>query len=168
MMVLLLVILICTINIEAAETAEDKFEKIKSLAGVWQGINLEGRPVLASYEVVSNGSAVMERLEPAGEPTMITMYHMDDQYLMMTHYCSAKNQPRISAASETENENIIHFSFLDITNLAKSTDGHMNMLELIFKDENHLSSRCTYVENNKERIGTFKLEPLSKNHNLYR
>jgi hypothetical protein len=158
LILLLSVVFLFTFRIQGAETAEDKFEKIKSLAGDWQGVNPEGKPVVATYEVVSNGSAVMERLEPAGEPTMITMYHLDGNYLMMTHYCSAMNQPRMRATSDTDNENVINFSFLDITNLAKPSDGHMNKLQMNFKDEEHLSSHWTYVENNKEKIGTFELE----------
>ncbi len=53
---------------------EPRFEQLKSLAGAWEGTKSHGVTVKLTYEVVSNGSVVMERMQPAGEAEMITMY----------------------------------------------------------------------------------------------
>ena len=80
--------------------AADQFEKIKSLAGEWQGTRaMDGKTVNATYELVSNGSTVMETLMPADEPNMVTMYHLNGAKLMMTHYCAVNNQPRMESVS---------------------------------------------------------------------
>ena len=140
-------------NARAGDGAKEKFEKIKSLAGEWHGKNPSGKPVTVTYEVVSNGSVVMERIQPIDEPDMITMYHLDGDHLMMTHYCSAMNQPRMRAASGGGDENVIRFSLLDVTNLAKPTDGHMQKLVITIKDENHLATQWTFVTDGKAEGG---------------
>ena len=68
---------------------------------------------------------------------MATVYHLDGQDLMLTHYCSIANQPRMKASSVTQNGSRIEFDFLDITNLIKG--GHSQRLELALIDDNHAS-----------------------------
>ena len=88
-------------QIQAAENASAQFESLKSLVGEWQGKSvdekMDRKNVIVTYELVSNGSTIMERLMPENEPNMITMYHLDGDNLMMTHYCAAFNQPRMQA-----------------------------------------------------------------------
>jgi len=140
----------------AGEGAKENFEKIKSLTGEWEGKNPEGKMVLVTYEVVSNGSAVMERMQSGKDPNMITMFHLDGDHLMLTHYCSAMNQPRMRSTG-SEEENVIMFSLLDVTNLSKPAAGHMQKLILTFKDEDHLVTQWTFVEDGKEHSAPFNL-----------
>ena len=42
----------------AAEKSNAGFEKLKSLAGEWEGKATDGKPVKATYKVTSGGSAV--------------------------------------------------------------------------------------------------------------
>ena len=66
--------------------AAEQFEKIKSLAGEWQGTRaMDDKTVNVTYELVSNGSTVMETLMPSDEPNMVTIYHLNGDKLMMTH-----------------------------------------------------------------------------------
>lgn len=145
----------CT-QLSAGSHAQAQFEKIKSLAGEWQGEGPEGK-VTVVYEVVSNGSAVMERMQSAGQPGMITMYHLDGDHLMMTHYCAAMNQPRMRAA-EGADANVLAFNLMDITNLTDPAAGHMKGLTMTFRDANHLTADWTFEENGKETSGPFELE----------
>src|SRR5262245_33835119 len=78
----------------AHDWAAAGFEKLKSLAGEWQAQGPHGLTKV-SYEIVSGGTAVMETIIPPQEPTMVTLYHRDGDQLMMTHYCSGGNQPRM-------------------------------------------------------------------------
>lgn len=135
----------------------EKFEKLKSLAGSWQGTNFEGKPVTAVYEVVSNGSAVMERLQNEGEPDMVTMYHLDGDNLMMTHYCSAMNQPRMRAES-SDDASRVKFVMFDITNLASKDAGHMEGMLMNFKDADHIVHQWTFVDKGKPMTVPIELE----------
>ena len=57
----------------ASANSSAAFGQLKSLAGTWEGQKSHDVPVTVTYTVVSNGSAVMERLQAAHEPEMITI-----------------------------------------------------------------------------------------------
>jgi len=66
-----------------------------------EGTNSAGQ-VKATYTLVSGGTALMERLKSANEPEMITLYSLDGDHLLVTHYCSMGNQPQMKTATITE------------------------------------------------------------------
>lgn len=76
---------------------------------------------------------------------------------MMTHFCSAGNQPRMRAAVAAGEIKKLDFDFLDATNLAKPTAGHIHRLSLAFQDQNHLAQTWTWREEGKEKADTFSL-----------
>ena len=129
------------------------FEKIKSLAGEWEGKGHDDQMTSVSYEVISGGSAVMEVLNEGEDDNMVTVYHLDGDKLIMTHYCSSGNQPRMKA--EMIDDNNINFSFTNATNLAKTSDGHMYKLNFNFDDNNNFSQIWTWIEDGKEMPATF-------------
>jgi hypothetical protein len=134
------------------------FEKFKALAGEWEGQRSDGETVKVSYQVLSGDSAVVEILtELAEEVTMVTVYHMDGDDVRMTHYCSAQNQPRMKAAAVSPDARVVSFEFIDVTNLAQPTDGHMQNLEITFKDRNHITQKWTWLENGRKRESVFRL-----------
>ena len=134
------------------------FEKFKALAGEWEGQRSGGGSVKVSYQVLSGGSAVVETLtELTEEVTMVTVYHMDGDDVRMTHYCSAQNQPRMKASSVSPGARVVSFEFVDATNLAQPTDGHMQNLEITFKDRNHITQKWTWRENGRTTDNTFTL-----------
>ncbi len=134
------------------------FEKFKALAGEWEGQRSGGGSVKVSYQVLSGDSTVVEILtELAEEVTMVTVYHMDGNDVRMTHYCSAQNQPRMKASSVNPGARVVSFEFVDATNLAQPTDGHMQNLEITFKDRNHIAQKWTWLENGRATDNTFTL-----------
>ena len=134
------------------------FEKFKALAGEWEGQRSGGGAVKVSYQVLSGDSAVVEILtEFAEEVTMVTVYHMDGNDLRITHYCAAKNQPRMKAAAVSPDARVVSFEFVDATNLAQPTDGHMHNFEITFKDRNHIAQKWTWRENGRTTDNHFTL-----------
>ena len=74
--------------------ADSGLDKIKSLVGEWETTTADGKSGTVKYELISNGTAVEERLG-MHEEEMVTIYHMNGDKLMMTHYCAFNNQPRL-------------------------------------------------------------------------
>lgn len=154
----LTVIALATGPAPAQSQAAAGFEKLKSLAGEWQGKGPDGQPASVSYQLVSGGSVVMETLKPVNEPSMVTLYHLDGDRLMVTHYCSIGNQPRLRAEAVAGEVNKLNFTFVDVTNLAKPSDGHMRNLALTFQDKDHITQVWTWRADGKDASGTFTLE----------
>ena len=128
----------------AAAATNPHFDRMKSLAGNWVGTNKHGKPVKVTYTVVSSGTAVMERLDSPEGGNMITMYHPDGERLMVTHYCSLGNQPRMVEVPR-QGDNDLVFSFFDATNNPTVPGhGHMRGLKFHFVDKNHFTQEWTF------------------------
>jgi len=122
------------------------FEKIKALAGEWVLADKPNDPAFCTYRVVSGGSAVMEELMPAGESSMITMYHLDGDALVLTHYCGLGNQPRMKAKPASGNK--IEFEFAGGCNVDPKGK-YMSALTLEFINANHIKASWTLTDNGK-------------------
>lgn len=131
------------------------FERLKALIGSWEGTGEDGKPVAISYSLISGGSALEEKLGPADEPSMVTMYHPDGATVLMTHYCAAQNQPRLRAKAASPDARTLEFTFVDCSNLSSKDAGHMHHLVLSFEDPDHFSQEWTWKENAKERKTLF-------------
>jgi hypothetical protein len=94
--------------------------------------------------------------EIKGQEDMITMFHLDGARLLMTHYCAAGNQPRMTASFSPDGKSMT-FAFLDATNLASPQDGHMDHVVFTFTDANHHSEEWTFLDHGKEMRERFDL-----------
>lgn len=121
-------------------------EKIKALAGDWVLADKPNDPVYCSYRVVSGGTAVMEDLQPSAE-NMITMYHLDGDALVLTHYCGLGNQPRMKARPMAGNK--IEFEFAGGCNIDLKAK-YMSSLTLEFINADHIKARWTLTHNGKK------------------
>jgi hypothetical protein len=131
------------------------FEKLISLVGEWEGTNTAGH-VKATYTLVSGGTALMERLQSANEPEMITLYSLDGDHLMMTHYCSSGNQPSMKTATIKELNGALTFQAYQVTGLKTPEDGHMAALTLTMPDKDHFTQQWTYLEKGRSQADVFK------------
>jgi hypothetical protein len=139
-----------------ASTAQ--WEKIKSLVGEWDGYAMEGgqkMPTHISVRMTGDGSAVMHWMDAGTPHEMVTMFHMDKEELLATHYCSAHNQPRFRAVSSSEPKQVA-FEFKDGTNI-RPGDAHMRQLAITFVDADHHNEAWGYDSNGKIKTGTFYL-----------
>jgi hypothetical protein len=132
-------------------------DKMKALAGEWQGEGPNGKTVKATYKLVSGGTAVAETLEVPGEPDMLTVYYANGGELMMTHYCSMGNQPRMRAASSSADAKSLSFHFVDGTNMAGPGAPHMHDLKITFDDADHLTQEWSMKGGTGEKAA-FRLE----------
>jgi hypothetical protein len=148
----------------AAQSAGQKsFDAVKLLAGNWQGKTSMGGAVQVSYKSTAGGSAIMSeiRSEMNGESEdMVTMFHMDGDRLLLTHYCAAGNQPRMQASISPDGKTIT-FDFIDATNLATPDTGHMRRVVFTFTDGTHHSEEWHFQLPGKEMIERFDLQKQS-------
>ena len=152
----LAVAVLCASSLMAAVDAKTSFAALKSLTGTWEGKTPEGKPVQVSYKVTAGGSALMSEIQGEHED-MITMFHLDGDRLLMTHYCSAGNQPRMKATLAPDGKSI-SFDFIDATNLASPDAGHMQHVVFSMPDANHHTEEWTFLDHSKEIKESFTLE----------
>ena len=125
----------------AQSDAQKSFDKLKTLVGTWEGKGAQGQTVRVTFRLTGNDSTLMSEI---GAPeNMVTMFHMDGDRLLMTHYCGAGNQPRMKALSSPDGKSI-PFEFLDVTGLTKSQPGHMKGLVVTLAYADHHSEAWTF------------------------
>jgi len=127
------------------------FERLKALVGTWETTDEKGKPATVTYDLTAGGSALQERLDPSGEPGMITMYSADGPSVLMTHYCGVGNQPRMRATGTKADSKMMDFKFVDCANLASADAGHMHHLMMSFGDGDHFSQEWTWRDKGKDQ-----------------
>ena len=132
------------------------FDQLKSLAGEWEGkTSASAAPTKVTYTVVSNGSVVMEHMLPAKESEMITMYSVDGDRLVVTHYCSMGNQPTMQTDQLKAATGKYDFKFVRLTGAKSPDEAHMAALTLTILDKDHITQTWTFDDHGKAMTDTF-------------
>jgi hypothetical protein len=130
-----------------------EFERMKELAGVWEGTSshmpMEGGKVRVEYRLSSGGSSVVETLFPGTAHEMISVYYDNTGRLTMTHYCALRNQPRMKLQN-ADGQNL-HFAFVDGSNIDPLKDAYMHSLTISFVDKDHIVQKWTLFADGKEK-----------------
>jgi len=149
-----LIVALTALCLASAAAAPDQnnaglaFDRLKSLAGQWEATTEKGKAV-TTYELVSSGTALLERIKMAGESEMLTVYHLDGNHLVLTHYCEAGNQPRMQAEPFDPASNQIRFDFVSVSNLASPNAGHMHQAVIKLEGPDEFGADWTWQENGK-------------------
>ena len=132
------------------------FEQLMTLEGTWTIRNGDETGEI-SYESASEGSALVEHFEG-----MVTVYHLDGDSLLATHYCSLGNQPRMRATEFVSPYTTLDFKFLDISNL-KPGKPHIAGVKFEWKDNEHVVETWTDRDKNgKDSSFSFQMERAKK------
>jgi hypothetical protein len=135
-----------------AASAKATFERLKRMEGVWRGQSTRGWNEEIRMKVIAGGSAILQTSFDAhpGE-AMATLFHLDGDRLMLTHYCIAKNQPRLVATAFDDEGKTVTFTFLDATNLPSRDRGHMDRVVYRFLDDDQYTSQWSWYQDGEER-----------------
>src|SRR5215831_20606874 len=136
-------------------TSEEAFDRLASLKGEWKGA-MDGVNTTLIYTLTANGSALMEQCRPEKGPEMITMFTIDGDHLIATHYCSAKNQPQMATPAITDAQKPLAFSLVRVTGLKSPADFHNTGLTVIQEDNDHLTQEWLYDARGKSGKNVFQ------------
>lgn len=129
---------------KAPSEAKKAFDKLKTLAGSWKG-SIMGISIDFTIRAASSGTAILHEghTEGGGPPNHeITMFYMEGDRLLSTHFCDAGNQARFEGKMSPDGKTI-KFSFLDVAGSTKG--GYLKGLEFTFVDASHHIAELTFV-----------------------
>lgn len=142
----------------AQTSAQKSFDQLKTLTGSWEGKNSQGQALNVSFRDTAGGSALMSEIHAHGADDMVSMFHLDGpNRLLLTHYCGAGNQPRMTASASPDGRTIT-FDFFDGTNIASPEAGHMQRVVFTMLDANHHTEDWTFAAGGKEMKQFFDLK----------
>src|SRR5438094_9198791 len=135
--------------------SEEAFHRLTSLKGEWKG-QMSGVDTTLIYTVTANGSALMEECRPENGGEMITMFTVDGDQLIATHYCAAKNQPQMmkKTIADPSAKNLT-FLLSHVYGLKTPGDWHNTGLTVTLEDTQHLTQQWTYEHKGKTGTNTF-------------
>src|SRR5438552_9735703 len=139
--------------------SEEAFDRLASLKGKWEG-QQDGVKISLVYTLTANGSALMEEFRPESGPVMVTMFTVDGDHLIATHYCSAKNQPQMVTSAIADVQKPLGFSLARITGLKSPDDWHNTGLTVSQENSDHLTQEWTYQSKGKSGKRTFRYTRL--------
>src|SRR6266852_6183474 len=126
----------------AQSDAQKAFEKLKALAGSWQG-NVMGMSLQTTIRVTSRGNAILHETTSSAMPDdPITMIYVDGDRLLLTHFCDSGNRPRMEGKISPDG-NSVEFTLFDIT--GNTEKGFMNRIAFTIVDANHHNEESTFM-----------------------
>lgn len=135
----------------AESDAAASFDKIKAFAGEWEGTAttvppepmVQDKAIQVTIRVTSRGNAVLHEMHVAGMPDdPITMFYVDSDRLLLTHYCDAGNRPRMVAKPASDGRTL-EFEFVDIS--GGTQKGHMHNTTFSLIDPDRHVEEWTYM-----------------------
>ena len=146
-----------------AADSEEIMSRMAALEGEWMLLDENGEVtdiVGSTFRITASGSTLMERMFPDSPDgyEMLNVYHVDGDRVLMTHYCSAGNQPRLSAISTDEDR--LRWEMESITNLADPGDDHMHQAEFVFHGDDRLTTHWNSMSGGElsDESATFELQ----------
>jgi hypothetical protein len=139
----------------AQSDAQKALDRFKSMVGTWTGKDAQGHPSEVTYRLMAGGTSVMAE-SVMGDEAMASMFYVDGDRLLMTHFCPSNNQPRMKATISPDGKSV-SFDFLDATNLASPQAGHMHRAVYAFVDADHYSEDWTWKREGKDAHFQFEL-----------
>ena len=122
--------------------AQKAFEKLKTLAGTWQA-NLKGMPMNVTLRVTSSGNAILHEGTSSAMPDdPITMFYLEGDRLLATHYCDSGNRPRMEGKMSPDGKRV-EFTFVDIA--GSTQKGYMNHMAFTIIDASHHTEESTWM-----------------------
>ena len=140
----------------AQSDAQKALDRFKSMEGTWVGKGAHGDSAEVSYRVVAGGTSVMADIK-MGEEAMTSMFYVDHDRLLMTHFCPSNNQPRMQAVVAPDGKTVT-FDFLDATNLSSPQAGHMHRVVYVFADTDHYNEDWTWKHEGKDSHMQFEMQ----------
>jgi hypothetical protein len=130
--------------------AQKSFDKLKTLAGSWEGkvttdpkdFAVGNNLMQVTLRVTSRGNALMHEMRGDAPDDPITMMYLDQDRLLLTHYCDAGNRPRMTGKLSPDGKTV-EFEFLDVA--GNLQHGHMQHAVFTFIDENHHTEDWTFI-----------------------
>jgi hypothetical protein len=127
--------------------ADDRadFESLKQLVGIWQPADKPESPMRVTFELTAGDTVLTETWRSPTHRSM-TVYHLDGDTLLATHYCPQGNQPRLARVPSSDGS--LRFEFRDGTNV-DIEGGHHEALLTLRHEGDVLTRGEVYAENGK-------------------
>jgi hypothetical protein len=161
----ILITTVCLASLTAAGGAQSKspaaqgFDRLKALEGDWidaDGIFGEKGRVAVTYRVSGAGHTVVETFPVGTLNEMVTVYHLDGNEIVLTHYCTSNTQPRMK--SKGLQGNVLTFDFAGGSNIDPAITSHMHAAKFEFVSADEIKGTWeNWNKGKSDHAATFRI-----------
>ncbi|MFK8015988.1 MAG: hypothetical protein AB8G17_11180 [Gammaproteobacteria bacterium] len=141
------------------------FDKMKALVGEYQEVADADESARVSYQLISNGSALTETWNMASGKKELTVFHMDQDELVATHYCAANIQSTMALSSLSE-DGVYNFRLRSISNLPSAESPHNSGFGYRFSDDKEIFRNEIWSRAGEESVSDLMLARLPEDPKL--
>lgn len=146
--VLLTVLLIPAVNSQGAGSrsteSQDAFDRLLALEGTWIPKNSNGDFRIV-FEAISGNTVLLETWIAGSSKHSITVYHLDNDRVIATHYCPQGNQPRLELNLDGTPDKL-DFTYFDATSIENENESYQHNLSFDFRGpDKGLERSETYI-----------------------
>jgi hypothetical protein len=135
--------------------ARAAFDRLKTLAGDWEGTSTDATTgdvyfdrALFDYRLTGAGSALIEFANAGTPEEMLSIFFMDGDRLVLQHYCTVANQPRLEFI-RADSTGLL-FDLAGGINLDPDSDGHIHRVRFTFDGDGGVESLWTWFDAGRE------------------
>ena len=135
--------------------AQSAMAFLTSTSGEWvsgSGQHEHGAPAgnrgVVSVKTKAAGSAVVHTYGAGTPNEMETIFHMDGDQLLLTHYCALQNAP-VLTFQKSDKPGELKFVFQGGTNFDPKVDAHLHDSSFVIKDKDTIEQSSTVFANGK-------------------
>ena len=124
--------------------AQKAFEKMKTMAGSWQGAVM-GISIDITIRAASSGTAILHEATGDGKRPPnheITMFYLDGDRLLATHYCDGGNRSRWEGKMSPDGKTV-EFSFIDVA--GGTQGGYLRGMAFTMIDANRHTIEAAFI-----------------------
>jgi hypothetical protein len=136
---------------ESNVSAQDTFKRLTGLDGKWRGVFADGREHTITLRLSAAGTVLVETWALSPTRESITIYNLDGEHLLATHFCPHGNQPRLVLDSGNAQDGFT-FEFLDGTGLQNPEASHQHRMWIKPIDAMHFERSEIYINNRDTAI----------------
>ena len=92
----------------------------------------------------------MHEMKGAGPEDPITMFNLDADRLLLTHYCDVGNRPRMVGTMSPDGKTL-EFNLLDVS--GSTQNGHMQHVTFTFIDPDHHTEKWEFAMTDGKQMG---------------
>ena len=130
--------------------AQSAMEVLKTLSGDWvretTGSEHGANTPVASFKVAAAGSAIIQTTGEGTPNEMATIFHMDGDQLLQTHYCALMNAP-VLRFEQSDSPGELKFVFHGGTNFDAAVDAHFHEGTLQIRDKDTIETSFVVFAN---------------------
>ena len=149
-------VLSCASALAMDTDANRLFSILKGLEGEWRIVN-PARDTVVTFEIIAAGSALVEKWTMSPSRNSMTIYSMDGDALLVTHFCPQGNAPTLKL-TRTSEEGVHFFEFVQGWNLQDKESSHQHAFWIKIVSPNEFTRGETYIKNGSEYKGEQELD----------